>query len=238
MSTHARVGVHADGSSAADASRRSVPATAQQHAVQSLRSMIVSADLQPGQRVNQDHVAELVGLSVAPVREALRVLEQEGQVTYRPRRGYFVTELRVSDLREIYELRQLLEERAARRALPTLDQDAFERIALAARDCYDAAAADDVIAELEANRRFHFAILASPDQPHTMRLIRLLWESTEAYRAMYYNSPDERRHSIDAHDRIMAAMRHGDADRLIAELDAHRARALEVLCGILSPDGQ
>jgi DNA-binding GntR family transcriptional regulator len=237
MSAPARV-TNSESSPEAGVSRRSVPATAQQHAVESLRSMIVSGELRPGQRVNQDQVAELVGLSVAPVREALRVLEQEGQVTYRPRRGYFVTELRIEDLREIYELRQLLEERAARRALPTLDEDAFERISLAARDCYDAAAADDIIGELEANRRFHFAILASPDQPHAMRLIRLLWESTEAYRAMYYNSPDERRNSIDAHDRIMAAMRHGHADLLIAELDAHRARALEVLCGILTHDGE
>jgi DNA-binding GntR family transcriptional regulator len=212
---------------------RSVPATAQQHAVESLRAMIVAGELRPGQRVNQDHVAERVGLSVAPVREALRVLEQEGQVTYRPRRGYFVTELRVEDLREIYELRALLEERAARRALPTLDEDTFARIELAARDCYDAAAADDVIAELEANRRFHFAILHSPDQPHTMRLIRLLWDSTEAYRAMYYNSPEERHNSIDAHDRIMAALGERHADRLVAELDAHRRRALDVLCGIL-----
>jgi DNA-binding GntR family transcriptional regulator len=212
---------------------RSVPATAQQHAVESLRAMIVAGDLRPGQRVNQDHVAELVGLSVAPVREALRVLEQEGQVTYRPRRGYFVTELRIEDLVEIYELRVLLEQRAARHALPTLDEDAFARIELAARDCYDAAAADDVIAELEANRRFHFAILHSPDQPHTMRLIRLLWDSTEAYRAIYYNSPAERRNSIDAHDRITVVLRARDADRLVAELDAHRRRALHVLCGIL-----
>jgi DNA-binding GntR family transcriptional regulator len=195
--------------------------------------MILAGELRPGQRVNQDHVAERVGLSVAPVREALRVLEQEGQVTYRPRRGYFVTELRSEDLIEIYELRALLEERAARRTLPTLDEDAFARIELAARDCCDAAAADDVIAELEANRRFHFAILQSPEQPHTMRLIRLLWDSTEAYRAMYYNSPAERRNSIDAHDRIMAALRERHADRLVAELDAHRRRALDVLCGIL-----
>jgi DNA-binding GntR family transcriptional regulator len=222
----------------ASALRRAVPpATAQQHAVESLRAMIVAGALAPGQRVNQDQVAESLGLSVAPVREALRVLEQEGQVTYHPRRGYFVTELHIEDLREIYELRRVLEERAARHVLPTLDEDAFERIALAARDCYDAAAADDVIGELEANRRFHFALLASPDHPHTMRLIRMLWESTEAYRALYYNSPDERRRSIEAHDRIMAAMRDGDADRLVAELDAHRERALAVLCAILAPDG-
>ena len=69
-----------------------------------------------------------------------------------------------------------------------------------------------------------------------MRLIRTLWESTEAYRAIYYNSPAERRQSIEAHDRIMGALRDRDADRLVAELDAHRQRALTVLCAILGQD--
>jgi DNA-binding GntR family transcriptional regulator len=69
-----------------------------------------------------------------------------------------------------------------------------------------------------------------------MRLIRLLWDSTEAYRAMYYNSPDERREAVDAHDRILEAIRRRDADELVAELDAHRARALQVLRGILAPE--
>ena len=92
-------------------------------------------------------------------------------------------------------------------------------------------------AELEANRRFHFAVLDAPDQVHAMRLIRLLWDSTEAYRAMYYNSPEERREAVDAHDRIIDAIRRGDADTLVAELDAHRVRALGVLRGILAPEG-
>ena len=70
-----------------------------------------------------------------------------------------------------------------------------------------------------------------------MRLIRLLWDSTEAYRALYYNSPDERRAALDAHDRIVAAIGRRDPDRLVAELDAHRGRALEVLTAILAPGG-
>jgi DNA-binding GntR family transcriptional regulator len=200
-----------------------------------LRRAIVAGELRPGQRVLQEEIAEKMGVSIAPVREALQVLEQEGQVTYRPRRGYFVTELRAEDLEEIYELRQVLEERAARHALPTLDDDTLERIEIAARGCVDAAEAGDVAAELEANRRFHFAVLESPDQVHTMRVIRLLWDSTEAYRAMYYNSPEERREAVDAHDRILEAIRHGAADELIAELDAHRTRALHVLKRILAP---
>ena len=210
------------------------PGTTQQHALDGLRRAIVAGELRPGQRVAQEEVAQGLGVSIAPVREALRVLEQEGQVTYFPRRGYFVTELRMADLIEIYELRDVLEERAARRSLPTLDEDALERIDLAARDCAAAAERGDVAGELQANRRFHFAILESPEQVHAMRVIRLLWDSTEAYRAMYYNSPEERRAAGDAHERIVAAIHRRDADGLVAELAAHRHRALAVLEGILA----
>jgi DNA-binding GntR family transcriptional regulator len=209
------------------------PGTASRHALDALRRAIVSGELRPGARVRQEEVAEALGLSIAPVREALAVLEKEGQVTYRPRRGYFVTELRIADLEEIYELRRILEERAARGALPALDDDAMERIAMAARDCVDAAETGNVAAELDANRRFHFAVLDAPDQVHAMRLIRLLWDSTEAYRALYYNSPEERRQAVHAHDRILDAIRQRDADSLVHELDEHRARALRILSAIL-----
>jgi DNA-binding GntR family transcriptional regulator len=210
------------------------PATTPEHALDGLRRAIVAGELRPGERVPQEDVAAALGVSVAPVREALRVLEQEGQVTYFPRRGYFVTELRIADLEEIYGLRQILEERAVRHALPTLDDDALERIATAARDCVDASAAGDVAADLEANRRLHFGLLEAPDRPHEMRVIRMLWDSTEAYRALYYNSEEERGRSLDAHDRILAAVRAGDVEHLVAELDAHRDRALDVLRDILA----
>jgi DNA-binding GntR family transcriptional regulator len=210
------------------------PATTQQHAVEALRRAIVAGDLRPGQRVNQEDVAARIGTSIAPVREALRVLEQEGQVTYLPRRGYSVTELRIDDLEEIYELRQVLEERTARHALAAIDGEVLRRIALAAEDCVAASAAGDVAAELEANRRFHFAILSASGRVHAMRVIRLLWDSTEAYRAIYYNAPEERHASLDAHARIVDAIRRRAADDLVAELDAHRARALEVLRAILA----
>ena len=211
----------------------SPPGTAAQHALEELRRAFVAGDLRPGQRVGQEEIAERLGVSLAPVREALAALEQEGQLTYKPRRGYFVTELRLEDLREIYELRALLEDRAVRRAAPLLDEDALQRVELAAGEVVEAAAAGDVAAELAANRRFHFALLDAPGQAHTLRLIRQLWDSTETYRALYYNSPRERTEAVRAHERIVAALRDGDADRLVAELDAHRQRALDQLGEIL-----
>jgi DNA-binding GntR family transcriptional regulator len=213
------------------------PHTTAQHALDALRRAIVAGELRPGARVGQDEFAQQLGVSIAPVREALRILEQEGQVTYLPRRGYFVTALEIADLEEIYGLRAVLEGRAARAALASLDEPELERIALAARDFVNAVDAGDVAAELEANRRFHLAILDSPEHPHTMRVIRQLWDSTEAYRALYYNLEDERRSAVAAHDRILEALRERDAERLVQELAAHRDRALTVLRRVLAPAG-
>jgi DNA-binding GntR family transcriptional regulator len=211
------------------------PDTTAQHALDALRRAIVAGGLRPGARVGQEEFAQQLGVSIAPVREALRILEQEGQVTYLPRRGYFVTELKIADLEEIYALRAVLEARAAQHAIEGLDELGFERIVLAAADFVNAVDSGDVTAELEANRRFHLALLDAVDQPHTMRVIRQLWDSTEAYRALYYNLEDERRNAVAAHDRILDALRARDAERLVGELDAHRERALTVLRRVLAP---
>jgi DNA-binding GntR family transcriptional regulator len=212
------------------------PTTNTQYVLEELRDAIVRGELTPGARVAQEDVASRLGVSVAPVREALRVLEQEGQVTYRPQRGYFVTAFQISDLEEIYGLRSLLEERAVREGMVVIDDEAVERVRRAARDCADAEDAHDVTAELAANRRFHFAIFEPSGQQHLMRLLATLWDSTEAYRAMYYNSAEERRTSLGAHDRIIEAIQAQDVERLIDELSRHRERALTVLRGIL-PNG-
>ncbi len=127
----------------------------------------------------------------------------------------------------------MLEERAARHALPLLDDEALARIEQAAADCAQASERDEIAAELAANRRFHFGILESAERPHTLRLIAQLWDSTEAYRALYYNSAEERRVVITAHGRILAAVRSRDADLLVSELNAHRQRALKMLRGTL-----
>jgi DNA-binding GntR family transcriptional regulator len=210
------------------------PGTTAQHALEGLRRAIVAGELRPGQRIGQEELAASLGVSIAPVREALSALEQEGQLTYKPRRGYFVTELRLEDLTEIYELRRLLEGEAARDALPLLDAEGIARIEGAARECAAAARSGEVAAELEANRRFHFGMLESPGRAHTVRLIRNLWDATESYRAIYYNSAGSRAESLRSHERILAKLRDGDAEALVAELDAHREAALRQLGAILA----
>ena len=94
------------------------PPTAQEAVLAELRRAIVTGELAPGEQVLQDALAERFGVSRVPLREALKILEGEGQVTYRPHRGYFVAELDVDDLREVYRIRDLLESEAVRVAVP------------------------------------------------------------------------------------------------------------------------
>ena len=210
------------------------PPTTQEFVLGELRRAIVSGQLAPGQPIRQDAVAQQLGVSRVPLREALKILEAEGQVVYRPHRGYSVAELSLEDLQEVYRMRELLESEAARIAAHRYT-DTDLKLITEAHDAVEAAATSgDLGSMIAANRRFHFGILEAAGRPHAMRLVRLLWDSTEAYRALYYNSPDERHASIAAHDRILAAIADRDPERLSAELDDHRDRALTVLRGILA----
>src|SRR4029079_13437814 len=96
----------------------------QQQLTNALRGAILSGRYPSGSRLPQVEVAEAFGVSPVPLREALVALGREGLVVRRPRRGWYVVRLEESDIREIYELRSLLEEKALRDAFPRLtDED-------------------------------------------------------------------------------------------------------------------
>jgi DNA-binding GntR family transcriptional regulator len=197
--------------------------TAPERAAAALRSAILEGELLPGQRVNQETWATRAGVSLIPVREALRALAGEGLVTYRPRRGYVVTELDLADLEEVYRLRRSLEAEALRRGVPRAGEAELAALAAAADDCRTA---QDTAARLAANRRFHELLHGLAGSRLLLRLIGLLWDSTEAYRALYYALPGEAAEADRAHAAILAAVADGDAERAVELEDAHRDRAL------------
>jgi DNA-binding GntR family transcriptional regulator len=208
--------------------------TAQQAAVTWLRRAIAEGELAPGDRIGQDAVGARIGVSLIPVREALRALESEGVVTYAPRKGYVVTELDLGDLEEIYHLRGLLERDAVERGLPGATEDDLDELEAAAEACREAAGLGDVPTALAANRRFHFVLYALAGSEHELRLIRLLWDGTEAYRALYYGTQAGEDDADRAHRTIVAAARDRDVARCVAELAAHREQALRALRAVLT----
>jgi DNA-binding GntR family transcriptional regulator len=208
--------------------------TAQHRAAETLRTAILEGELRPGQRVNQETWAARVGASMIPLREALRSLAGEGLVTYRPRRGYVVTELDIVELEDVYALRRLLETEALRRGVDRATEADVAALRTAAAGCRRAAARGDVAAQLEANRRFHDRLHGLAGSRQLSRLIDLLWDSTEAYRALYYALPGEATEADRAHEAIAAAVREHDVHGVIALQDAHRTRALTRLRAALA----
>ncbi|MEP7194040.1 MAG: GntR family transcriptional regulator [Actinomycetota bacterium] len=213
------------------------PPTAQEAILAELRRFIVTGVLRPGQKIVQDSLAAGLGVSRVPLREALKILEGEGQVTYCAHRGYFVTELSLSDLVEVYRIREILEAEAVTVAVPQLTPEDISRFEEAERDVQAAADNADVIAMTTANRRFHFALIDACALPRLMWLIGLLWDATEVYRAVYYNEQHHRELVAAEHRALVVAVRAGDAPTAIKVLAEHRRHAVEGLRPVMEPAG-
>jgi DNA-binding GntR family transcriptional regulator len=198
-----------------------------------LRQRIAEGHYEPGEQLRQENLARDFGVSVPPVREALKTLEAEGQVVYAPRRGYFVAQLSASELEESYLIRDLLETEVIRRAVGNLGRDDVARMRPAVRDMEQAHRVDDVAGLTTANRRFHFTLFDGAGLPRMSDLIRVLWEGTDRYRSLYFAMPANRRRVNAEHREIMAAVVRGDTGAAIDLSRAHREHALTALIGSL-----
>ncbi|MBQ0923318.1 GntR family transcriptional regulator [Saccharopolyspora endophytica] len=214
------------------------PPTTQAFVLDELRRSIVSGELSPGQPIRQDTIAAGLGVSRVPLREALKTLEAEGQVVYQPHRGYSVAELSLADLLEVYRMRELLESEAARVATERLTDADLTRITDAGQDVEKAAEDGDLVAMIAANRRFHFALLEPSGMPRLLRVVRTLWDATDAYRAVYYNSGTNRARVRREHEAIISAAENGRAEDLIHLLAEHRDHAVDALRGTIGEEGQ
>ena len=213
------------------------PPTAQEAVLAELRRLITAGLLRPGQQIVQDALAVQFGVSRVPLREALKILEGEGQVTYVAHRGYFVTELSLSDLIEVYRIREILEAEAVSIAVPQMTAEDIHRLEEAERDVRAAADIADVVAMTSANRRFHFAILDACALPRLIWLIRLMWDATEVYRSVYYNDAHNREMVDSEHRALVAAVKAGDATAALVVLTEHREHAIEALRPVLEQAG-
>lgn len=208
--------------------------TAQDSVLAAVREDILTGVLAPGDQLVQEALADRYGVSRVPLREALKMLESEGQVVNHPHRGYFVAELSVADLREVYYLRALLEQAALRAAVPALEDDDIDEIASLCDEVDAAASAGDVIVMAEANRRFHFAIYDAAGMPRLSRLLRQLWDATDAYRSLYYQGSGNRVRVQSEHAAMLAALRRRDADAVISLHDDHRAHSVAAVESMLT----
>ena len=93
-----------------------------------LRRSISAGHLEPGERLDLETLTESYGTSVTPVRDALQMLSQEGLVTIKPRSGYFVTHITLKQLRDMLELREILEVASVERAAVRITEEQLEQL--------------------------------------------------------------------------------------------------------------
>ncbi|MBX7555317.1 GntR family transcriptional regulator [Streptomyces sp. NPDC004232] len=209
--------------------RTSLPRTAEAAALVELREAIVRGDLAPGAPIRQSAAAEQLGLSVIPVREALKTLAGEGIVTYVPQRGYTVTELSPDSVSGIFRVRELLEAEAEQCAAARLREQDVAAMRTALVEQAAAVDAADALAVIGANRRFHFALLERCDNEWLLRFVTQLWEALEPHRALSYRRAaavgdhERARAILDEHEGIVCAFEQGDVPRALRLLAAHRS---------------
>lgn len=208
-------------------------ATSQEMVLKSLRKMLASARLKPGQQIVQDTLAAKLGVSRVPLREALKVLEAEGRVVHEPHRGYFVAQLDIADFIEIYRLREILETEALSVGIPLATKKDIALVTKLASDVQHFSDSSDIIGAARANRKFHFSILNLCAQVRLIRLIENLWDFTDNYRILYLSEKKNRDYVATEHAKILQAVKQKDVVKVIKLHDDHRNHAVVALKALL-----
>lgn len=187
-------------------------------AAEAIRQKILDGTVARGERMDVRILATELGMSITPVREALRILQSEGLVSYDEHRAISAMTLSAEDAHELYVFRAMVEgfttELAARRWTP---EDSARSLALH-EDMARAVEAGDVAAASLANRAWHFAIYRAATTRFIEPVITRLWDQF-AWNTIW-SVPNRLHHSVAEHARILDAVESGDcelAGRLMRE---------------------
>lgn len=145
--------------------------TLAERAYEHLRELIISAQLGPGELVDEEHLIERIGIGRTPLREAMRRLRSEGLLEIYPHRGAFVPEVTVRDLRQISEARRILEGYAAAKAAQTT-ADVFRRDLMAAYEELQTVDEAQAARLIELDARMHAAIYQAMDNRYIEQTLK------------------------------------------------------------------
>jgi DNA-binding GntR family transcriptional regulator len=190
-------------------------------ALERLRESIIMGELTPGAPLRLEDLARTLGMSISPIREAVRQLEALGLAEHVPHHGAKVMGLDVEELRELFSIRLALESMAVRRAAELFDTE-DEAKARAALQEYDTARRrGDTRAAVRAHGTFHFTLYESARSNWLLRLIRPAWDSCERYRPVLLaeGAVQDRHEELDVE--LVAACAAHDPDRAASALHDH-----------------
>jgi DNA-binding GntR family transcriptional regulator len=177
-----------------------------------IRHAIMAGLLKPGDRLVETTIAKQMGTSRAPVREAIRLLEEEGYVVIVPRKGSFVITLTRQDIEEIFTLRTALESLAIELMLARIDLHPIEALEALVEEMRQAAGKNDLAQVVDRDHAFHLWIV---NHSRNSRLIRT-WLQMSSQLRLFLSIKDQLYHNLNdvvaTHDPIIKAIRAGDLE--------------------------
>ena len=194
-------------------------------AVERLRRDILSGRTDPGERLVEEQLTKRLGISRAPLREAMRLLAQQGLVEHIPRRGARVATLSDDDVRELYEVRDVLERHAVAAIPPAADLTALRAALEVMRRATDTG---DRLELANAHRRFHVEVVRLGGNHQLAGLYESILVRIQLYMAVNMRREAEVARAEDGvlrHERLFAAVVAGDVAGIQAALSGHGATA-------------
>ena len=161
--------------------------TVQETAYKELARNILNGTIPPGQKLLPDKIARRMEISTTPVREALRRLEVKGFVVHHPKKGWVVSKLSRDDLKEIFDMRLLLECEAISRAALNVSPETIRKLKSAQQDYEKANAEDNPRESLKANRRFHMLAYRDAGSGMMLKMIYQLWDLVSPYHQILFS---------------------------------------------------
>ncbi len=179
-----------------------------------LRRAILKGDLKPGERLMEVQLANRLGVSRTPIREAIRKLELEGLVTMVPRKGAEVSEITEKSMRDVLEVRRVLEELAVKIACDKMTEEELERLGLVSKKFRDIMYCDDLQLIAETDVEFHEIIYEATGNARLIQILSNLREQMYRYRVEYLKDYNSHGILADEHDAILMALKDRDQKRV------------------------
>ncbi|MGI5911282.1 MAG: GntR family transcriptional regulator [Syntrophomonadaceae bacterium] len=178
--------------------------------LETIREAIINGNLKPRERLMEIQLAEELGVSRTPIREALRKLELEGFIVMVPRKGAYVADISIKDIADVFEIRAALEALAAGLAAERITDDELEFLERNLAEKADAIVKHDMSRLVEADTNFHEAIYRASRNERLFTIINNLREQIQRFRAMSLAFPGRMRQSLEEHRLIVEAIQASD----------------------------
>jgi len=187
---------------------------------ETLREAIVSGTLKPGERLMEIQLAEELGVSRTPVREAIRKLELEGFVVMIPRRGTYVADLSIKDVNEVFEIRTALDILAAGLAVERITEEELEQLERVLVEIGEYIEQNDIEKIVAADSRYHDILYRASRNDRLVGIINNLREQFTRFRSISMAYPGRIKNTVEEHRQLVEAIAQRDialAQRLARE---------------------